>query len=209
MKGILGLLRQSATAESGQDPVDSKLFGTNAAGVAEPGEWAPWATRAVEVGATRIDSAHGTQLLQALWAKDKHMRHLEADAVARMQPFLEYSKVAAERDLIRQDERGDFMLVLLTGSIAVDRLQPWGERLRLTEAVPGEILGEMSLLDEGVRFSVCSTLCDCEIATLSSSALDEMLRADPALTASFVTILARKLSLRLRVVSARISDQKQ
>lgn len=209
MKGILGLLQQNVPPESGEEALDSKLFSTNCAGVAEPGEWAPWRVRAVEVGAARMDGARGTQLLQELWVKDKHMRHLETDAVARMEPFLEYSRIPAERDLIRQEERGDFMLVLLTGSIAVDRLQPWGERLRLTEAVPGEILGEMSLLDEGVRFSVCTTLCECEIATLNSGALDEMLRADPALTASFVTILARKLSLRLRVVSARISDQKR
>lgn len=209
MRGILGLLRQNATPDPDQEPLDSRFLSSNAPGVAEPGEWAPWTTRAGEVNATPMDSARGTELLRALWAKDKHMRHLEADAVARMEPFLEYSQITGDRDLIRQEERGDFMLVLLTGSIAVDRLQPWGERLRLTEAVPGEILGEMSLLDEGVRFSICTTLCDCEIATLNSSALDQMLRADPALTASFVTILARKLSLRLRVVSARISDQKK
>ena len=209
MHEIMGLMRQSVAPEPDQEPLDSQLLNTNCAGVAEPGQWAPWETRAVEVGATPMDSARGTQLLQALWVKERHMRHLEADAVARMEPFLNYARVPAERDLIRQQERGDFMLVLLTGSIAVDRLQPWGERLRLTEAVPGEILGEMSLLDEGVRFSACTTLCDCEIATLNSSALDKMLHADPALTASFVTLLARKLSHRLRAVSARISDQKK
>jgi CRP-like cAMP-binding protein len=130
------------------------------------------------------------------------------DAVGRMQPFLDYASLSANRDLIRQDEFSNFMVVLLSGSIAVDRLQPWGERLRLTEAVPGEILGEMSLLDGGIRFSVCTTLSECEIAVLSADAMDDMLNADPALTASFVTVLARKLSLRLRVVSARLSDRK-
>ena len=71
---------------------------------------------------------------------------------------------------------------------------------------PGDILGEMSLLDSGIRFSACTTLTDCEIAVLSAEALDDMMAQDPQLAASLVALLARKLSLRLRVVSARLSE---
>jgi CRP-like cAMP-binding protein len=92
--------------------------------------------------------------------------------------------------------------------VAIDRVQPWGERLRLAEAAPGEILGEMSLLDSGMRFSVCTTMSVCELAVLSAEAMDEMLNEYPALAASLIALLARKLSLRLRVVSARLSDKK-
>jgi CRP-like cAMP-binding protein len=98
------------------------------------------------------------------------------------------------------------MIVLLNGVIAVDRLQPWGERLRLTEARPGDILGEMSLLDSGKRFSICASLTECDVAVLDAQALDEMTSADPALAASLIALLARKLSLRLRLVSARLTD---
>jgi len=208
MKGILGLLQQKAQSDPVEGHLDSKLFATTFLGGGENSLLVPWEARAVEVGATRLNAERGTQLLQALWAKDKLMSLLDLDAVSRMEPFIDYACVAAGRDLIRQEEQGNFMVVLLTGSIAVDRLQPWGERLRLTEAKPGEMLGEMSLLDGGVRFSVCTTLTDCEIAVLSAEAMDQMLGADPALTASLVTVLARKLSLRLRVVSARLGEKK-
>ena len=208
MKGILGLLQQKAQSDPVEGHLDSKLFATTFLGGGENSLLVPGEARAVEVGATRLNAERGTQLLQALWAKDKLMSLLDLDAVSRMEPFIDYACVAAGRDLIRQEEQGNFMVVLLTGSIAVDRLQPWGERLRLTEAKPGEMLGEMSLLDGGVRFSVCTTLTDCEIAVLSAEAMDQMLGADPALTASLVTVLARKLSLRLRVVSARLGEKK-
>jgi hypothetical protein len=92
-----------------------------------------------------------------LWAKDKYMSRLDPAAVARLEKFVDFALVSSDRDLIRQDEYGNFMIVLLSGTIAVDRLQPWGERLRLTEARPGDILGEMSLLDSGIRFSACVT----------------------------------------------------
>ncbi len=209
MKGILGILQQKSQPDPVEGHLDSKLFATTFIGAGgDASLLVPWEARAVEVGATRLEPARGTRLLQALWAKDKHMSRLDLDAVSRMEPFIDYAAVPAQRDLIRQDEQGNFMVVLLKGSIAVDRLQPWGERLRLTEAVPGEMLGEMSLLDGGVRFSVCTTLTDCEVAVLSADAMDQMLGSDPALTASLVTALARKLSLRLRVVSARLGEKK-
>ena len=91
-------------------------------------------------------------------------------------------------------------------TIAVDRIQPWGEQLRLAETRPGDILGEMSLLDSGIRFSACTTLNDCDIAVLSADATDEMMVRDPQLAASLVALLSRKLSMRLRAVSARLSE---
>ena len=209
MKGILGLLRLKSKLAPGSEPQDSVLFSTAFAGQGvEPDLLVPWEARAVEVDAKRLNAGRGTKLLQALWAKDKFMHHLDADAIARLEHFFDFATVASSRDLIRQDEYGNFMVVLLSGNIAIDRLQPWGARLRLAEAVPGEILGEMSLLDSGIRFSVCTTLNDCEIAVLSVESMDEMVRTDPALAVNLIALLARKLSLRLRVVSARLSDQK-
>jgi CRP/FNR family transcriptional regulator, cyclic AMP receptor protein len=207
MKGVLDLLRRS-TSRDAEDTTDSVLFTSAFAdqGV-DPSLLIPWEARANEVGAKRVAAARGQKLLQALWAKDKFMSRLDAGAIQRLEKYFDFAVVPADRDIIRQDEYGNFMIVLLTGTIAVDRLQPWGERLRLTEARPGDILGEMSLLDSGQRFSVCTTLAECEIAVLGTQAMDEMMGADAQLAAGLVALLARKLSMRLRVVGARLSDR--
>ena len=209
MKGILGLLRSKTPQKTGDDRADSVFFSTAFAdqGV-DPARLIPWEARAVEVGAKRLASARGVKLLQQLWAKDRHMNMLDTAAIGRMERFFEFASLQANRDVIRQDEYGNFMIVLLSGTIAVDRLQPWGERLRLAETRPGDILGEMSLLDSGIRFSACTSLTDCEIAVLSADAMDEMMTAESEMAASLIALLARKLSLRLRVVSARLSDNK-
>jgi len=207
MKGLFGLLRKKDKAEPGEDPPESMMFTTAFAGLGLDAELlVPWEARAVEVGASRLNSSRGIKLLQGLWAQDKYMRLLDKDAISRMERYLDFATVAPNRDLIRQEEYGNFMVVLLSGSIAIDRVQPWGERLRLSEATPGDILGEMSLLDSGMRFSACTTLTTCEIAILGADTMDEMMTADPGLAAHLIALLARKLSLRLRVVSARLSD---
>lgn len=167
----------------------------------------PWEARAVEVGARRLSPSHGTRLLQTLWGQDPSMARLGADDVKRLERFLEFAHVPAGRDVIRQEEYGNFMLVLLAGSMAIDRVQPSGQSLRLAQTEPGEILGEMSLLDSGLRFAACSTLSDCEMAVLSAEALDEMVTQEPALAATFIALLARKLSLLLRAVSAHVGQQ--
>ena len=211
MKGILGLLRMSSrNNKPQQDHSDSVFFSTAFAnqGV-DPAMLVPWEARAVEVGAKRLPASKGGKLLQALWSKDKYMAHLDQDAVRRMENFFEFAQVPPNRDLIRQDEYGNFMIVLLSGTIAVDRLQPWGEQLRLAETRPGDILGEMSFLDSGIRFSACTTLTDCEVAVLSAEGMDDMMVKDPQLAASLVALLARKLSLRLRAVSARLSENQK
>lgn len=209
MKGLFGLLKPAQAPKGAGDHPESVMFSTAFAGLGvDSAVLVPWEARANEIGAKRLSSGRGIKQLQSLWAKDKYMSHIKTDAVMGLEQFFDFATVPADRDIIHQDEYGDFMVVLLAGTIAVDRVQPWGERMRLTETRPGDILGEMSLLDSGMRFSVCSSLTDCEIGVLSAQALDEMITANPALAANLIALLARKLSLRLRVVSARLTDNK-
>ncbi len=165
-----------------------------------------WEARAVEVAASKLPKIHGRKSLEQVWKQDANMSQLSVHAIERLQRFFVFASIPPSRDVIRQDEYGSFMVVLLAGSIGVDRRQPWGEYLRLAETRPGDILGEMSLLDGGIRFSTCTTLTDCEVAVLSAEALEDMLTNDAPLAAALVSLLARKLSLRLRVVSSRLSD---
>ena len=208
MKGLFGQPPQEPELAD-EDRRDSKLFSAAFSGLGVSASLlVPWEARAVEVDAKRLGPDQGNKMLQSLWAKDKYMSLLDQDAIHSLQKYFDFATVQADRDVIRQDEYGNFMLVLLSGAIAVDRVQPWGERLRLAETRPGEILGEMSLLDSGIRFSSCSTLSECDIAILSAEGMDDMVSTDPTLAANLIALLARKLSLRLRVVSARLSEAK-
>ena len=202
MKGILGLLRHKLPPEERKEAGESVFFSTAFADHGISADVAiPWEARAVEVGAKRLNADKGAPKLQALWA-------LDSAAMDQLMHFFDFATVAADRELMRQDEYGSFMIVLLSGTMAVDRDQQWGERVRLSEARPGEILGEMSLLDSGKRFSHCITLTECEVAILGAEALDEMMTVRSQLAASLIALLARKMSLRLRAVGARMTERR-
>ena len=207
MKGGPDRAGRPARKATGDLP-DSLLFSSAFGDLGvDPSMLVPWEARAGDIGTTALAPSRGIELLQSLWSRDKYMGRLGADAIGRLEQFFDFAAVRAARDIIRQDEYGNFMIVLLSGSIAVDRRQPWGEQMRMAEARPGDILGEMSLLDSGMRFAHCTTLSECEIGVLGAEALDHMMATDPELAASLVALLARKLSLRLRVVGARVSDR--
>jgi CRP-like cAMP-binding protein len=200
---LLGSVRKDAV----EDLPESQFFttGFHDAEVASIDSVVSWSQRASEIGATKSSRSAGTQRLLELWQQDKYMAGLTEADRERCARYFHYYTVKAGADLIAQGETGNFMLVLLRGAVAVDRLQPWGDRLRLTEVRAGSMLGEMSLVDAAPRWSYCTTLTDCEIAVLEAADLDRMIANDPAAACRLIGSLARRLSLRLRKLSARVS----
>ena len=166
---------------------------------------ASWKARAVQVGARPYDRASGAEKFALLWGVDRYVASLTREELDRMSQYLEFVEVEAGKEVIGQDEQGDYMLVVLEGTLSVDRIHAWGARARLAEARPGDILGEMSLLDAGSRFSACTPITPCVLAVVDAHGLDLMITHEPRLGLALLASLARRLSLRLRQVSARLS----
>lgn len=166
---------------------------------------ATWKARALEVEATAYDRKLGSDKFAELWGVDRYVAALGKEELERMSQYLDFVAVPPNKEVIGQDEQGDYMLIVLDGTIAVDRVQPWGGRARLAEARAGDMLGEMSLLDAGSRFSACTTLTPCVLAVVDAQGLDLMIMQEPRLGLALLASLARRLSLRLRQVSARLS----
>jgi CRP-like cAMP-binding protein len=151
-----------------------------------------------------LEPGQGLALLERAWGRDRWMALLDSAQRDRLAAALEFIAVPGGQEVIAQDEPGDFALVVLDGLLAIDRIQPWGARARLTEAREGDVLGELSLLDAGTRFSSCMTLGRCVLAFIDMQRLQELARRDPQLAFVLLACIARRLSLRLRQVSARL-----
>jgi CRP/FNR family transcriptional regulator, cyclic AMP receptor protein len=163
-----------------------------------------WTARAQVVGAQALDPEAGLALLRQAWGDDALMVTLPESEHRKLIAHLDFVTVPPGQELIAQNERGDYALVVLEGLVAVDRLQPTGVRARLAEAREGDILGEMSLLDAGARFASCVTLSRCSLAVIAHSALDELAIDEPRLGMAVMASVARRLSLRMRQLSARL-----
>jgi CRP-like cAMP-binding protein len=170
-----------------------------------PQALAAWRERAAQIGATAVDRKQAAEMFARLWGADRHVVALSADELQRMSQYLEFVQVPVNQEVITQDELGDYMVIVLEGTLSVDRGHSWGSKARLAEAHAGDMLGEMSLLDAGARFSSCVTLTPCTLAVVEAKRLDEMITQEPRLGVALLASLSRRLSLRLRQVSARLS----
>jgi len=164
-----------------------------------------WALRAAQLGATPADPAECTERLVALWSGGKLANALDPAALRRLEGYLQYARVGPGKRVIEQDEGGDFMLVVLDGSILVERLPTVGSTAKLAEARAGDVLGDMALLDAGPRFSTCTTKTACLLGVLETESLARLMKDDAHLALVLLASMARRLSLRLRQVSARLS----
>jgi CRP/FNR family cyclic AMP-dependent transcriptional regulator len=192
-------------ADEAADADDEGFFSTQFMERPEQGRASSaWTARALAVGAQPLEAEHGLSLLLQTWGQDAFMASLDEATQRKLISHLLFVTVPAGRELIVQDERGDYALIVLEGLVAVDRVQPTGARARLAEAREGDVLGEMSLLDAGARFASCLTLSRTALAVLTSEALDALAIEEPRLALALMTSVARRLSLRMRQLSARL-----
>lgn len=210
MKHLLSrFLRSPETADTSPPrPDDSSFFATQVMEREEDTRlMAPWHERCAELGARPYDTAQGlAQLLQWL-RQDPVFAGLEGLDLAVLGGYFEFVQVESGRQIIGQDEQGDYLVVLLQGVVGDDRLQPSGAKVRINESRAGDVLGEMSVLDGGTRFCACTALTPLIAAVLPSQALAAMMDDEPRLAAALLAWIAKRLSLRLRQVSARLSVQ--
>ena len=174
-----------------------------------------WAERARALRAAPVPAEQALPLLAALWGAAGGLGAAPPpQGWQRLGPHLAFARVGSGATLIEQGEPGEFLIVLLEGSVLVEhrgepapgepRREP-RRPLRLAQARAGDVVGEMALLDAGPRSSACVTHTPCLLAVLELRALQRLLHEDAALAAPLLAALARRLSLRLRQADARLA----
>jgi CRP-like cAMP-binding protein len=106
--------------------------------------------------------------------------------------------------IIGEGEIGDFMIMVISGTIDVCRKNRDGKPSRIAVVQPGHALGEMSMLDGEPRFASCIALDVTRFAVLSRQSLTEVIRDKPGLGAKILVKLVHILSQRLRNTSMKL-----
>ena len=107
--------------------------------------------------------------------------------------------------LITQGEVGDWMLLLLEGTVdVVKRSEQTGESSRLAVVKEGASIGEMSMLDSAPRYASCIAIEDVRAGVLTRATIADLIHAHPAIGAKILVKLTQLLAQRLRNTSNRL-----
>ena len=160
------------------------------------------------LGSCQKMSGRGPALLQhSALLEDFTMKELdtlgEAMLLIRAQPG---------QVLIAEGDAGDWMLLLLSGTVDVTKTTPADDddpdaadnKSRLGVTTEGAVLGEMSMFDRDVRYATCTAIDAVEAAVLSRAAIGQLIRQHPGVGAKLMVKITQLLSQRLRNTSNRL-----
>jgi CRP-like cAMP-binding protein len=127
-------------------------------------------------------------------------RDLSDEEVERLATSLHRRQVPAGTLLITAEQRGEALYFIARGSMRIFLDEANGAQVTVALLGPGDSVGEMSLLDEGVRSAHAMTIEDSELLWMDRKAFLDAVRQVPLLAHN----LLRELSQRLRLANLQI-----
>ena len=139
---------------------------------------------------------------------DSNLRHtplfasLDDQAAHSLHKSMTRHSVKKGKHLFEEGEPGDRLYFVLSGKIKLHHASGDGREALLMVLGPGDMFGELSLFDPGMRASTATAVVDSEVASLGNADLRPWLRLHPEVAQSLLQALAH----RLRRTSETMSD---
>jgi CRP/FNR family transcriptional regulator, cyclic AMP receptor protein len=112
---------------------------------------------------------------------------------------------AKDKDIIiTEGEDGDYMLLVVEGSIDVLKQDTQHCMKRITTIKPGTIVGEMAVIDGEKRFATCIASEPSVLAVLTRDALVQIIDNEPKLGAKILVQLLAMMSEHLRETGGKL-----
>ncbi|HPD18473.1 MAG TPA: cyclic nucleotide-binding domain-containing protein, partial [Candidatus Goldiibacteriota bacterium] len=91
-------------------------------------------------------------------------------------------------------------------SIVISKKIKEGKEIEIAKLGYGEIVGEMSLIDAGLRTATGKTEVDSKLVVITKKSFNEILESDPQIAAKILMELLRVLNKRLRVTDKKFEN---
>jgi CRP-like cAMP-binding protein len=100
---------------------------------------------------------------------------------------------AAGENIFGFGTAGQSMIAILTGTARISRPAPRGKEVILGEMGPGEVLGEIAVLDGGERSADVTAVSKCEVLVLERRDVVPFLEANPKVCLRLLQLMCGKL----------------
>lgn len=118
---------------------------------------------------------------------------LDSEGAQALRASLVEKHAIKSQVLFHEGEPGDRMYVILDGKVKLGHGAPDGRESLIAILGPGEMFGELSLFDPGLRTSTATALTDVAVLELSNEQLMPWLAGRPEVAAALLQALARRL----------------
>ncbi|MCK9285583.1 MAG: cyclic nucleotide-binding domain-containing protein [Rhodocyclaceae bacterium] len=131
----------------------------------------------------------------------KLFEDFDASEIGALAQYLTCFRAPRGTEIIHEGEPGNYLLLIIEGSMEIVKVGINGLPSRIGLAGPGKTLGEMSVIDGEPRFASCIAEEDVLFAVLDRENLSRILAEEPRMGVKLLMELLMLLNQRLRVVS--------
>jgi CRP-like cAMP-binding protein len=123
----------------------------------------------------------------------EHLRDLGEKEKAALAEKMDLLKYAGGHAIFVYGDPGHALYIVRSGQVEIFVTNDQGEKLVLETATPGDIFGEISLLDDGPRTASVSAIGDVEVLRLDREHFEDYVRQYTPAALNLLSVAARRL----------------
>ncbi len=131
------------------------------------------------------------------------LEHLEPHELDRVMAFARTQRHPAGEVIFHKGDPGISMMSIVEGRVKISVASPEGKEAVLAVLGPGEVLGEMAIIEDKDRSADATALDACELLVLQKRDFIPFLERNPTISIRLLRILCE----RLRRTSALVEDR--
>jgi CRP/FNR family transcriptional regulator, cyclic AMP receptor protein len=120
-------------------------------------------------------------------------RDLEPEALDQLCRYAKHTVLKRGATLFAKDDPGNSLYAVITGTVKLSVSSPDGRNAILNLVGPGELFGEMSVLDGQPRSADATANTNCEIFVIDRRDFLPFVRSQPTLAMKFIELLCARL----------------
>jgi CRP/FNR family cyclic AMP-dependent transcriptional regulator len=120
--------------------------------------------------------------------------------------FVQCYEVPAGICIFSEGEPGNYLCLLITGQIAIEKEDQDGVSKQLVVITRGKTVGEMSIIDGEPRSATCTALSDSVVLLLTKENYQRLIKERPGLAITILSRVAKLMSQRLRALSGQLVE---
>lgn len=125
--------------------------------------------------------------------KHPYFADLEPGAFEQLCRYAKHSTLKRGTTIVSKGDPGNSLIAVISGTVKISVSSAGGRSAILNLIGPGEIFGEMSVLDGQARSADAIANTDCEIFVIDRREFLPFVRSQPALAMKFIELLCARL----------------
>ncbi len=141
----------------------------------------------------------------SILAEIAHLRELSDAARAALAERIDLQRYAAGETIFNYGDPGHALYIIRTGEVEIYVKNDQGEKIILETSKPGDVFGEVAMLDNGPRTAWVTAISDVELLRLDRAHFEEYVRQYPPAALNLLSVAARRLRKSDEVIRRTIT----